>query len=228
MHWLKENWREVVAVMATVSAICTYVNAKLPKDANGYVLRPPSWWSFFWRLFVDILAWTPQPGKAGIFGPVPVNLPGISSHNTPPGDNEFRKASASDAGAISLTVLLMLALCGIGAAIFAGCGPASKEWASAYGQCMKASGLNIAMGVYTDVAKVFAGARSTDEVVAGLEGLGITAATGVVSEAGKCAINAWLHDHPMPAMASTSTAAPSRVVIAHAGARIFLAKHEAH
>jgi hypothetical protein len=59
----------------------SWINANLPRDASGYVKRPTSWPAFFGRMVIDLLALVPQPGKAGVFGPL--NVPGLLSMNTP-------------------------------------------------------------------------------------------------------------------------------------------------
>lgn len=123
MHWLKDHWKEIFVALGVLSAVCTVINARLPKDENGYVKRPPSWPSFFWRVLIDLLAWVPQPGKAGLFGPLPLNVPGIPSFNTPPKADEIRRTEPpKSAGIIGFGVMIVLALGGIALACFlSGC-----------------------------------------------------------------------------------------------------------
>ncbi len=84
---LKEyvTWQRLLAAWATMTVVATFINVRLPRDAAGNPTRPKSWWQFFWMMFIDLAAIAPQPGKAGLFGMLPINLPGVPSH-TPPVD----------------------------------------------------------------------------------------------------------------------------------------------
>jgi hypothetical protein len=74
---LKAAWPVIVAVAVVLSGVATFVQARLPKDAAGNVQPPVHWGAFIWRVVVDFLAWIPQSGKWGAFGPV--NIPGLPS-----------------------------------------------------------------------------------------------------------------------------------------------------
>lgn len=85
-HWLKAHYGTILVVLGVMSAIATFINMRLPKDADGYVMKPPSGWGpWVWRLIVDVLSWAPQPGRSGPFG-LPVTAPGLPSFgkNTEP------------------------------------------------------------------------------------------------------------------------------------------------
>lgn len=77
------TWTNLLVVLGILSALATIINARLPRDTEGNPIRPKSYGQFFWMLFIDLLSWMPQPGKAGIFGKLPFNLPLMPSH-TPP------------------------------------------------------------------------------------------------------------------------------------------------
>jgi hypothetical protein len=77
------TWTNVLIALGVLSALATLINGRLPRDAEGNPTRPKSWWQFYWMLLVDVLSWVPQPGKAGLFGRLPFNLPVMPSH-TPP------------------------------------------------------------------------------------------------------------------------------------------------
>lgn len=79
------TWQRIVIGWCVMTAIATFINLRLPKDADGKPTRPKSWWQFLWMMFIDLAAVSAQPGKAGVFGMLPINLPGVPSH-TPPQD----------------------------------------------------------------------------------------------------------------------------------------------
>jgi hypothetical protein len=82
----KLKW--TLCALGVLSLLCSFINARLPRDAEGHVTRPTSWGQFVWRVVVDLLALVPQPGRVGILGPI--NLPGLSSHTPPNGDQELK------------------------------------------------------------------------------------------------------------------------------------------
>jgi hypothetical protein len=81
MRWLSEHSQMLWIIIGGLSAVASWLNANLPKDVSGYVKRPTSWPLFYLRMVIDLLALVPQPGKAGVLGPI--NLPGMLSMNTP-------------------------------------------------------------------------------------------------------------------------------------------------
>lgn len=102
--WFRSHLSTILAVLGVLSVVCTFINARLPRDAEGHVTRPKSWGEFIWRALVDLLALVPQPGKAGLLGPV--NVPGMPSLGTKPGED----------------VLRVLLVVGLGGMLWAGAG----------------------------------------------------------------------------------------------------------